>query len=438
MLVGAALAAVLGFVKGALSAAFIAPAVACAMLGTALAFPLLLPLLGRAIELCLAPFVGASGRIGLRHVAAHTGPTAMSSTVLFVAAMAGVGMGNEILSSVADVHDWADVVMAEDYFVRATMPEAGTVFTAPVAESVGEEIAALPDVARLHRIRFLLAEVAGAPVVVMARSVDEGRPLPLDFVATPDGRPPIGLRLDEAVVGTALAQRLRVKPLDTFEIATPKGPRRLRVAATATEYTAGGQALYVSTEAAAGLFGDAAPHAYMIVAKEGRRAALGAALAAICAKDDLLLQSSADMRRLIAEMVDGLVGLLWTTLAVVFLVASLGVVNAITTNVLEQTREIGVLRAVAMTRGQVAWMVLAQAVSMAAAGIAPGVLTGIGLSRLMNAAAEPLRGFPIEFRLSPGLAVGCAALGLAVAVAAALVPARRAARLPVAVALRQD
>ena len=433
-----ALASMAGFVTGVLPSGFIAPAVAVTMLGAALSFPLALPAIRRGVHAALAPLVGPAGRIGLRHVATHGGPTAMSSTVLFVAAMAGVGMGNEILSSVRDVHDWADTVMFEDYFVRATMPESGTVFTAPVAESVGLEIAAMPDVDRLHRIRFLLAEVAGAPVVVMARTFDEGRPVTLDLVATQGGGPPGALRLDETVVGTALAQRLHAKPGDTLEIATPKGPRRLRIVATATEYTAGGQALYVSTEAAADLFGASAPDAYMVIAKEGRRAALGEAIAALCARDGLLFQSSGDMKVLIDEMVGGLVGLLWTALAVVFLVASLGVVNALTTNVLEQTREIGVLRAVAMTRGQVARMVLAEAIAMAVAGIVPGAFGGIGLSRLMNAAMEPLRGFPIEFHVAGGLVVGCVGIGLGVAVASALAPAIRAARLPVPLALREE
>jgi ABC-type lipoprotein release transport system permease subunit len=56
----------------------------------------------------------------------------------------------------------------------------------------------------------------------------------------------------------------------------------------------------------------------------------------------------------------------------------------------------------------------------------------------MNAAVEPLRGFPVEFRLSPGLVLGCLGVALLIAVAAGLVPAWRAARLPVVTALPRD
>ena len=48
-----------------------------------------------------------------------------------------------------------------------------------------------------------------------------------------------------------------------------------------------------------------------------------------------------------------MIGFLWLLLALVFVVASLGIVNTLTMNVMEQTREIAVLRSVALSRGQV-------------------------------------------------------------------------------------
>jgi len=278
----------------------------------------------------------------------------------------------------------------------------------------------------------------GVPVIVLARTFDPDRPLTLDLQRSVGGVAPVGLGPGEAVVATALAHRLGVAPGGEIELATRAGPRRYRVVATATEYTVGGAAVYLSFEAATAAFGAGGADAFMVRARPGALAAAGSALAALCAREGLLLQSNADLRGAVEEKVNGIVGLLWTVLAVVFLVASLGVVNSLTMNVLDQTREIGVLRAVAMTRGQVRRMVLSQALAMAAMGLAPGAVAGVGLSLLMNAGVEPVRGFPIEFHLVPGLVAGCVGVALAVALAAAVVPAWRASRLPVTTALHYE
>ena len=53
-------------------------------------------------------------------------------------------------------------------------------------------------------------------------------------------------------------------------------------------------------------------------------------------------------------------------------------------NILEQTREIGMLRVVAMTRWQIRRMILSQALIMAIIGVLPGVLLGVGVASVIN------------------------------------------------------
>lgn len=60
----------------------------------------------------------------------------------------------------------------------------------------------------------------------------------------------------------------------------------------------------------------------------------------------------------------------------VCLVAALGVVNTLTTNVLDQTRELGALRAVGLQRGQLRRLVVWQAVVLALASAVPGAPAG--------------------------------------------------------------
>lgn len=427
-----------GVVTGRLPVGLIAPAVAVGMLGAALVFPAVLPALRRLLLGALGRVVGAPGRLGLRQVERRPVHTTLSSTVLFVAVVGTLGMGNELLANVADVKDWAARALVEDFFVRATMPESGTMVAAPVPAALGDELAALPGVARVNRIRFVPVRADDVPALVIGRTWTPGAPLALDFDATPPGGPPPALGPTDAVLGTALAHRLGVGPGGHVTLAGRDGPARFDVVATATEYTSGGYAVYLDFAAAERLLGANGADAFMVVAAPGRRVEVGAALATIAARDGLLLQSNAGLRADVDGKVGGIVGLLWTALAVVFVVASLGVLNTLTMNVLDQTRTIGVLRAVGTTRAQVTRSVLAQGVAIALVAVVPAVPVGVGMSWLLHLGSEPLRGFPVAFAVDVPLVVACGCAAVAVACAAATVPAWRAARLPVATTLRRD
>ncbi len=121
-----------------------------------------------------------------------------------------------------------------------------------------------------------------------------------------------------------------------------------------------------------------------------------------------------------------------------FVVASLGVVNTITMNVLEQTKELGLLRAVGMRRGQLFKLILSQAGALAAMSLLPGAVFGILLTYAMHVAGEATNGLPVEFRIDPGLLAGCLSLTLCIALVTAYGPARRASRLQVVEALRYE
>ncbi len=169
------------------------------------------------------------------------------------------------------------------------------------------------------------------------------------------------------------------------------------------------------------------------------QAAAGAdALAGYARERRLLLQSNADLRRTVDGMLAGVLGLLQGLLILVFAVASLGVVNTLTMNVLEQTRELGLLRAIAMTRRQVRRFVGAQAFVFAAVSIPPGVVGGILLALLFDVAVAALAGIRAPFHLDVGLVVFCTVLAAVTAATAAVVSARRAGRIRIFEALAYE
>ena len=137
-------------------------------------------------------------------------------------------------------------------------------------------------------------------------------------------------------------------------------------------------------------------------------------------------------------MIAGVVGFLWLLMGLVFVVASLGIVNTLTMNVLEQTREIAVLRSVAMLRRQVRVMILYQALSLALSSLVPGLAMGLVLSYLVNLSTHTLIGQMVEFRTDWWFIVACCVACLAIATGAAWIPARRASRLEIVRALQYE
>lgn len=129
--------------------------------------------------------------------------------------------------------------------------------------------------------------------------------------------------------------------------------------------------------------------------------------------------------------------------AVVVLLAALGIWNTMTTSVLERTHEIGVLRAMGMTRLGAVALFFGEALTIGAAGSAVGL--GVGLvpclllekygirigeemtARMSLPLSEVMHG-----RLTPGIAAGAFGLGLAMAILGSVPAALRAASvLPV-------
>jgi putative ABC transport system permease protein len=127
--------------------------------------------------------------------------------------------------------------------------------------------------------------------------------------------------------------------------------------------------------------------------------------------------------------VDQMLGLVTALLLLAVVVAVLGIVNTLVLSVVERTRELGLLRAVGATRGQIRTMVRRESVLMsllgAVTGIALGTVSGIALSRALLDQGVTRLAVP-TVTLTVYLVI--AAL---VGVLAAVGPARRASRVDV-------
>jgi ABC-type antimicrobial peptide transport system permease subunit len=130
---------------------------------------------------------------------------------------------------------------------------------------------------------------------------------------------------------------------------------------------------------------------------------------------------------------NSVLNILYVLLALSVLVSFFGIVNTLVLTVFERTREIGMLRAVGMTRRQVRRMIRYESMITAAIGGFLGIALGIALGALLVARVDF-----IDFTVPIAQLIVFAVAALIVGVLAAIFPARRAARLNVLRALQYE
>jgi putative ABC transport system permease protein len=150
---------------------------------------------------------------------------------------------------------------------------------------------------------------------------------------------------------------------------------------------------------------------------------------------DAKVQTRDQFKSNFEKPINQLLNLLFALLALSVIVSLVGIVNTLVLTVFERTREIGMLRAVGMTRRQVRMMIRYESIVTSLMGAALGIGVGTFLALLITHALKS-QGIAFAF---PWLQVFYFVLAaIVVGILAAVLPARRAARLNVLEALQYE
>jgi putative ABC transport system permease protein len=413
------------------------------LVGVVLLVPVVLGPFAWTITRALFPRRPAVAGLAYRQVLRHRTRSALTVGVLFVASATGIGLGCTILDNIRDVEKWHKEEIAGDFIVRAMPPNMATGMAAHLPEELGEEIRRLPGVAKVGTACFAEGEVQvnpdqKQPVAVIVREFPPGAPLYLNLGNADQEKVRRGLEQGGVVIGTVLAQRTGLRLGGEVTLAAGGKTHRLPIVGLTNEYLNAGLTVHIRRDYATRLFGIDGIDTYIVVADRDAVPQVQAQLDQLCRKYGVVLQSIADISRMIDKMAGGIRACLWGILVLGFIVAAFGVVNTLTMNMMEQTREFGLLRAVAMTRRQVRRTILAQAAILAGVGLIPGSASGIFVAYLINLATMAAVGHPVAFGLHPTLVLGSLLAAFAIVLIAALVPAQRAARLNLLTALQYE
>jgi putative ABC transport system permease protein len=148
---------------------------------------------------------------------------------------------------------------------------------------------------------------------------------------------------------------------------------------------------------------------------------------------DAKIQTESQFKENQEKGINTLLNLLYVLLSLSIIVSLFGIVNTLVLTVFERTRELGMLRAVGMTRRQLRRMIRHESIITALIGAALGIPVGIVLALMVGQAIE----YP-AFTIPVGTLVVFVIAAILAGILAAVFPARRASRLNVLEALQYE
>jgi putative ABC transport system permease protein len=148
---------------------------------------------------------------------------------------------------------------------------------------------------------------------------------------------------------------------------------------------------------------------------------------------DAKIQTISDFKKNQLQGLTLLLNLLYVLLSLSIVVSLFGIINTLVLTVFERTRELGMLRAVGMTRRQVRRMIRHESVVTALLGATLGIPLGVVLAWMVGEAIN----YP-AFTIPWGTLVSFVVAAIVVGLLAAIFPARRAGRLNVLEALQYE
>lgn len=425
LLAGGAAALAVGLV-GEGGAVAVGAGAAGVLLGVAGLSPLAAGPAAAAIGWPTARLRGVRGQLARLNAARHPRRTAATASALMIG-----------LALVGFVAVFAESLRASTTAAVEEMFAADVVLTAATGgdlpEPALEAAEAADEVAVVAERGDAELDIAGEPR--RAAIMDAGELLAAFDFAVTDGEPD-AIRDGGVIASESAADEAGLAAGDTVAVETADGVARLPVAAVVD-----GAGLrpgwFVARDAYDAAPPGPTPIAYVALAGGAAGGDGDAAVAdALADYPQVEVLDRAGVADRIGGDIDRLLAVFAALLALSVLIALLGVVNTLALSVVERVREIGLLRAVGMTRAQVRAMVRSEAGIVALLGAALGLVLGLAFGAAVVAATDDIGLAHLTIPWAR-LGAGVAALALA-GLAAGVLPARRAARVDVLSALATE
>ncbi|MFE5593364.1 ABC transporter permease [Streptomyces sp. NPDC056549] len=407
------------------------------LLGFVVVGPLLAGVVVRALGVVVLRIFGPVGRMAERNALRNPRRTGATAAALMIGLALVAGLSVVGSSMVASATEELDRSVGADFIVQSGTGQ-------PIVPQAQAAVAKAPGLDHVTAYKWVDAKVTDPHGQVSTADLAATDPTYVKDLRRETTAGTLTEAYGEGAmsVGSDYATEHRVKVGDVLTVAFKGGDTaKLKVAAiTADTGQVDKGAMYTSIATVTRhLPADRVPNSLLVLAsaKDGQETQAYQALKdALAPYPQYKVSNQADYKEELQNQVGQLLNIVYGLLALAIVVAVLGVVNTLALSVVERTREIGLMRAIGLSRRQLRRMIRLESVVIALFGALLGLGLGMGWGTAAQKllALEGLGVLEIPWPTIVTVFIGSAFVGLF----AALVPAFRAGRMNVLNAIASE
>jgi putative ABC transport system permease protein len=409
---------------------------AVVLFGVSLYSPRLVRPLAGAIGAPLERLRGLTGRLARENSQRNPSRTAATAAALMI----GLALVSFVTVFAAGLK--ASIADAIDNSFQGELEIQNTNGFDPIPTAVAAGVRRVPGVrtvSTLQSTQVRIDGVGGKPRATGLDPATANQVLNLDFQGDTTPQTLMGLKSDETIVDQSFADSNNLQVGDTVDVLGQTGRRAsFRIVGEVKDNADLLGSMVVTHEAMSRDFAVRQDtFDFVKLAPAANASAVQDRIDTLLARQFPTAQvmNQKELKQNQEDQINPLLGLVYALLSLAIIVSLFGIANTLALSIYERTRELGMLRAVGMSRRQVRTMIRYESVITALIGAVLGMVLGLIFAALMSVPLKD-QGFVLSYPVGQ-LVLILVVAGLA-GVVAAIAPARRAARLDVLEALAYE
>jgi putative ABC transport system permease protein len=408
--------------------------------GVTLIIPSTLPVWEKAFAWLIRTIYGGSGVIGQKNLERSKSRTTLTVSALLVGVAMILIVQSMTASFAGDLKVWIESYMGGDLYVTSTVP---------LRSELARQLEGVLGVRAAAPVHYQPTEMQTENILVKDLTLMGVDPASYTEVTSfvfsdTDQDSDAALRQlasgGAVFVSSVLSEKYGLVVGDTVSLRTPGGNKDFEVAGVVVDFYNQGLVITGSWQDMRRYF--RVNEASTILVRAEDPAGIEAVQETIEAKYGnryrLSVEANTAVKERVFTLMDQAFSMFDLMAVLAVAVASMGVVNTLTMNIMERTREIGMLRAIGMTPSQVVRMVLAESALMGIIGGALGLAFGAFLSWIFLLGMTAMSGYKLALTIpTTGIILGLI-VALVMSQLVAIQPAKRAARINVLEAVRYE